>query len=262
MAQKGLLLVPKGEALQRVQARLDEGTEILQRPIQDQNDLDQADGDESIWFRVTARILDTLVDDMPEVSQFRTGSYRAAAPWDGFRGAVDALHENLRDRLVRLRTVKQCIDLLPEYEPRASEPRTCGVQVSGSSSRVFVVHGHDEGAKQSVARVLERLELEPVILHEQPDQGRTVIEKFEDYSDVGFAVVLLTPDDMGYAVAANPKTAKPRARQTVIMELGYFLGKLGRGRVCALYRHGVELPSDFSGVLILCLTITVHGTLN
>ena len=87
----------------------------------------------------------------------------------------------------------------------------------------------------------------PIILHEQPNQGRTVIEKFEAHSDVSFAVVLLTPDDMG-AVVSSTRLA-PRARQNVILELGYFIGKLGRSRVCALYVEGVEIPSDIHGVL-------------
>ncbi|HXP69804.1 MAG TPA: nucleotide-binding protein [Candidatus Dormibacteraeota bacterium] len=116
------------------------------------------------------------------------------------------------------------------------------------SRRVFLVHGHDEAVKLTVARFLERLGLAVIILHEQPNKGRTVIEKFEAHSDVGFAVVLLTPDDEGYSTK-SPEILKKRARQNVILELGYFIGKLGRQRVCALYVEGVEIPSDINGVL-------------
>jgi predicted nucleotide-binding protein len=113
---------------------------------------------------------------------------------------------------------------------------------------VFIVHGHDEAAKLQVARFLERLDLKPIILHEQANYGSsTIIEKLERHSGVAFAVVLLTPDDMG-AAKDNPQALKPRARQNVILELGYFLAKLGRNKVCPLYKEGVELPSDFSGV--------------
>ena len=115
--------------------------------------------------------------------------------------------------------------------------------------KVFVVHGHDEAAKEATARFLEKLDLQPIILHEQSSGGRTIIEKFEKYSgDVGFAVVLLTPDDLGAARKEKDKL-QPRARQNVVLELGYFLGRLARNRVCALYKGGVELPSDIQGVI-------------
>jgi predicted nucleotide-binding protein len=124
-----------------------------------------------------------------------------------------------------------------------------GQEVAPVSNRVFVVHGHDNEMKQAVARTVERLGLEAVILHERPNRGQTLIEKIERFSDVGFAVVLLSPDDTGYATAAGPDAAKPRARQNVILELGYFAGKLGRERVVALHRGSIEFPSDYDGVL-------------
>lgn len=112
--------------------------------------------------------------------------------------------------------------------------------------KVFVVHGHDGAAREKIARFLERLEFEPIILHEQASRGRTVIEKVEAHSDVGFAVVLLTPDDEG---CKKGGTLQPRARQNVVLELGYFLGRLGRTHVCALKRGELEIPSDFEGVV-------------
>ena len=115
------------------------------------------------------------------------------------------------------------------------------------SNRVFIVHGHDDGAKHMLARFLSRLGLESIVLQEQPDRGRTIIEKFEQSADVGYAVVLLTPDDVGGSVTADASSA--RARQNVIFELGYFAGKLGRGRVCLLRKGDVEIPSDLFGVV-------------
>ncbi len=116
---------------------------------------------------------------------------------------------------------------------------------------VFLVHGHDTALLEMTARFLEKLNLAAVVLHEQPGMGRTIIEKLEDHSDVDFAVVLLTPDDMGRSRVSQGE--QPRARQNVIMELGYFLGKLGRNRVCALYVEGVEIPSDYSGVCFVAV---------
>ena len=114
------------------------------------------------------------------------------------------------------------------------------------SNKVFIIHGHDVEARETVARFLSDIGFKPIILHEQANQGRTVIEKVEANSDVGFAVVLLTPDDEGCAKGAKPE---PRARQNVLLELGYFIGRLGREKVCALKRGVVEIPSDFAGVV-------------
>ncbi len=118
-------------------------------------------------------------------------------------------------------------------------------------TKVFVVHGRDEAMKQAVARTIEQLELKPIILHEEADQGRTIIEKFTQCSDVGFSVVLMSPDDLAYPKEAKPEEAKLRARQNVILELGYFLGKLGRKNVMALYKQDkdFEIPTDFAGVV-------------
>lgn len=117
-----------------------------------------------------------------------------------------------------------------------------------SSNKIFIVHGHDELALQTLARFLEKLKLEVIILKEQANQGRTIIEKYEaSAAEVGFAVVLLTPDDIGASASAT--TPAQRARQNVIFELGYFAGKLGRGRVCLVRKGSVEIPSDLFGVV-------------
>jgi hypothetical protein len=114
------------------------------------------------------------------------------------------------------------------------------------TKRVFLVHGRDGAIKNEVARFLEKLGLEVVILHERPNKGRTLITKFqEESSDVSFAIVLVTPDDMGGLADGD---AQPRARQNVVFELGFFIGRLGPERVCALMADGVEKPSDYDGV--------------
>lgn len=113
---------------------------------------------------------------------------------------------------------------------------------------VFIIHGYDEGTKEKVARFLEKLELNVIILHEQVNKGMTIIEKFEEYaSKAGFAVALLTPDDIGYPLASEDQ-GQPRARQNVILEMGYFAGLIGRDKVCVLYKGSLELPSDIIGL--------------
>jgi predicted nucleotide-binding protein len=128
-------------------------------------------------------------------------------------------------------------------------PKSNHVPVIASSRKVFVVHGHETTMKESVARFLTKLELEPIILHEQSNEGKTILEKFEINADVAYAIVLLTDDDRGRSAAAPPDTESKRARQNVIFELGYFFGRLGRKKVCALYSEGVEIPSDLFGLV-------------
>lgn len=114
--------------------------------------------------------------------------------------------------------------------------------------KIFLVHGHQHGARAAVARFLDKLDLQPVILDEEADRGRTVIEKFLDHGNIAFAIILVIGDDTGGVKGSDPSAFRPRARQNVILELGYFLGSLGRDRVCALYEPEVEMPSDFSGM--------------
>ena len=121
------------------------------------------------------------------------------------------------------------------------------------SQKVFIVHGHDEVAKIATARFVQRLDLEAVILDEQPSEGLTIIEKFERYArNANCAIVLMTPDDVG-APIQKKNDLKLRARQNVIFELGYFFHALGRKGVCALYKEGVELPSDIYGVVYVLM---------
>ncbi len=125
------------------------------------------------------------------------------------------------------------------------------VQPKEIKTQVFIVHGRNDDVKNKVARFLEKAGLSAIILHEQPGKGRTLIEKFLDHSLVGYAVVLLTADDLGKG--KEEAELKARARQNVVFELGYFLALLGRDRVSVLCEEGIEVPSDYSGVEYLPL---------
>lgn len=114
--------------------------------------------------------------------------------------------------------------------------------------KVFLVHGNDLETRETIARFMQNLGLEPIILSEQAHQGRTIIEQIEMHTNVPFGVVLLTPDDVGEA-KGQERNLKPRARQNVILELGFLMGRLGRNRVCAIRKGSVDIPSDFHGVL-------------
>ncbi len=129
------------------------------------------------------------------------------------------------------------------------------------NNKVFIVHGHNEAVKEKTARLITSVGLKPIILSEQPNRGKTIVEKFERNSDVGFAVILMTADDLGTAhSSAINNQLKPRARQNVILELGYFIGLLGREKVCVLIESGIETPSDIHGIVYEAVSYT-HLTL-
>jgi predicted nucleotide-binding protein len=169
---------------------------------------------------------------------------RVSNPWDlhmerGRASVERDWNQEIKTQSVEVPSDKNILDAVNSFQIH-TDPEI--------SHKVFLVHGRAEEPKQAVAAFLRSLGLEVVILHEQANQGRTIIEKFEKHSAVGFAVVLLTPDDVG-ASADHPEKSQRRARQNVILELGFFIAKLGRKRVCPIYVEGVELPSDYHGVL-------------
>ena len=119
------------------------------------------------------------------------------------------------------------------------------------ATQIFVIHGRDPGAKDTVARFLQQIELKPVVLQELPSRGRTVIEKFQEHAErTTFAVALFTPDDIG-GLQSNSGNLQARTRQNVICELGYFIGKFGRDRVRVLFKDEVEIPTDYAGVVYI-----------
>ena len=119
-----------------------------------------------------------------------------------------------------------------------------------NTNQAFSIHGRDHGTRDTVTRFIESLGIKAVILQEQPDQGRTVIEKFEECAQGDFAIALFTPDDVG---GLDDDALQPRARQNVVFEFGYFIGKFGRDRVLALVKGNPEIPSDYSGVIYIRL---------
>ena len=130
-------------------------------------------------------------------------------------------------------------------------PQIIGGQQVFNTQQVFIVHGHDDLAKLEMSDFIEGLGLQPIILHLQASSGRTIIEKIEHYSNVGFSIVLYTPCDVGSKVGAL--TGNYRARQNVVFEHGYLIGKLGRSRVAAVVKDTVETPNDISGVVYVAL---------
>ena len=205
------------------------------------------------WNALSREALLAVYESDEPASEFYEAATGGAA-LIGYAGdpALESIqrHGDLAAGINTLRSLSERLDYAEAPAPPA--PATPETRVVGRG--VFLVHGHDEAAKQTVARFLDQVtDSGAVVLEEQPDAGRTIIEKFEQHAvEAGYAVVLLTSDDEGRE-AGTQDELRPRARQNVILELGFFIGELGRGRVALLYEEGVELPSDIVGVLYLPL---------
>lgn len=151
---------------------------------------------------------------------------------------VEACADGLRSAKAVLETY------LDEFSDEGETGSTANV---GDYSKVFIVHGHNGELRERVARIIERQGLTAVVLNEQSNQGKTIIEKLEIEGDAAGAVCLFTADDEGKAQAEQSE--KPRARQNVVFEAGYFIGRLGRENVAILVDKGIEIPSDLQGVV-------------
>lgn len=154
------------------------------------------------------------------------------------------IHQDIHSNLYRY------IQELEDYNDEGSEYMGCMKDKELDTSKVFVVHGHDDLAKTEVARFIEKLGLKVIILHEQASSGKTIIEKIEEYSNVGFGIVIYTPCDVGNSKNERDNLNQ-RARQNVVFEHGYLMGKIGRPNVCALVKDDIEKPNDISGVVYI-----------
>lgn len=243
------LLVPKAKFEESLCDRIALGEELNAREIRSEDELEAAKQAFYSWneFNITLLRRSFSTSKVADGYSSTPGFFVLGGGPDPLPVRVKEFHDDLAVKLRRLASLREQLQLYGEGPSASASPAAPLPRARGAG--IFVVHGHHEALKQQVARTIERLAgTAPIILHEQPDGGRTIIEKFESYAgDVGFAVVLLTADDRGGSTSDNE--LRPRARQNVVFELGYFIGRLGRGRVTVLYETGVELPSDMSGVL-------------
>jgi predicted nucleotide-binding protein len=149
----------------------------------------------------------------------------------------------------KLREVTNASNILLRNVKLLLSPPASDIRLNNQvrSNKIFLVNGQDNEMKSAVTQTLQKLDLDPIILHEKPNSEQTLIEKISDYAHVSFAVVLLSPDDLAYPEEKTPDETKYRAKQNVIFELGYFLGRLGTQNVVAIYRKkkDFEIPSQY-----------------
>ena len=237
----------KARAKERLQVALDAIPELRGRP--------RFSREFKTWRRNTrVAIENTFEDSASRVEEFSDIRFTPIA-WnvlsDNERYERDAYTRGLESGAAILESmVHEIEEYRDDDNQEPDSPVAPDTPVRTNTDQVFVIHGHDHGARDTVARFLEGLGLEAVILQEQPSQGKTVIEKFEQYAQCDFAVALFTSDDVG---GTHDDDLQPRARQNVIFEFGYFIGKFGRDRVRALVKETPEIPTDYSGVLYIPL---------
>lgn len=180
------------------------------------------------------------------ISQFG----KESSPWRVFerfnRDSLDGNYQGNFDKQknIIVSALSSCLRISPK---KHTKPK---IEKVLNKSKVFIVHGHDEEAKSKTARFVEKLGFEAIILHEQASSSKTIIEKIEEYSNVGFGIILYTPCDIGAKQTEKPEY-KSRARQNVVFEHGFLIGKLKRNNVCALVKDTVETPNDISGVVYI-----------
>ena len=245
------LLQPPETVRTRIDERIRKGKELINAPINSPDILERVKNEYWKWSAYNAEMLRQVATNDELSAEYSWWAGVGIGADLTFIGEVEELHKDIHKKIQRLESIAERLELLPVSDETRARSTQSAREVASFPNSVFIVHGHDGEAREAVARFVERLGFHVVVLHEQSDKGMTVIEKLEANSAVGFAVVLLTPDDEGREVGSK-EPLSPRARQNVVLELGYFVGKLGRERVCAIYR-GVEIPSDYLGVLYIPL---------
>ena len=239
----------KENALKIIDKQMSILDEIVSKASRDE-DFSSAFERKNRWKERTAKLLSENIneDEGVKLKKMSLGMFAMSEPLRNLRNEATMY-------IGFLKSLKEEIEEYPEdvlnvpIHTHISKEKTKNIP-SKEFDTVFIVHGHDNSAKETVARFIDQIGLNPIILHEQASSSQTIMEKIESYGDVGYAVVLYTPCDFG---GKSGEEKQPRARQNVVFEHGYFIGRLGRSKVTALVKGTVETPNDISGVVYIDL---------
>lgn len=244
------LLVSKEEAKAKLAERIDKGNEIKSTQINSGQDLDVVRNSYDKWDSFNTALLKTQFSSEELADEYSSwiGGGVIFLYEKSLVEQVRDFHKDIDSKIHRLDSIIERIELIPIAAIVNPPLTSIAFPKEFDRNKIFVVHGQDNEAKLEVARFIEKIGFEPIILHEQASGSKTIIEKIEAYSDVGFGVVIYTPCDVG-AKSSEPSELKGRARQNVVFEHGFLIGKLGRSNVCPLVKGNLETPNDISGIV-------------
>jgi predicted nucleotide-binding protein len=249
--ETAILKISNADFVSKLEKRIEIGDEIFNRNISTQQELTTANSDYKLWtdynFEMLKQVFNIEINDY--MDSYNHAGYTFMGQMGEVQGNPVQTFKNLITyKLDNLKSLLTRAELLKSQVSNNTTTTVATPTKTLSKTEVFIVHGHDEAAKTKTARYIEKLGLKPIILHEQASGSKTVIEKIEAYSNVGFGIVLYTPCDIGAKKDDNPNL-KNRARQNVVFEHGFLIGKIGRENVCALVKDDIETPNDISGVV-------------
>lgn len=253
---KNLLTKPKEVFSKELKDRIQLGNKLYSHNINSIEEIEELALDFSSWDDINRELIKYAFQE-PNNEHFE--KYKGL---NSYLGLADALNRNINTNQPKYKLnllkkkIKNSIRFLHQLDqklvilPSSKKISPYATLKKDYTNQGFIVHGHNNALKHEVARFVEKqLKKDAIILHEQANKGKTVIEKFENYSTVDFAIALWTNDDLGKA--KNNQNLNPRARQNVIFETGFFIGKIGREKVIILHENDIEIPSDYSGVVYI-----------
>jgi len=246
------LIIDRELFSKKLSEQISKGRKLDFTSFQKVEELEQREKEYALWNDYNEEFLKASFNNL-------ANEYRSSYTGSGSMIGIHEIHNgaSIYDPIFRAKTLIQQIeaktnvlesilmkvDLIPSEIEGTTSIKSSSTKISTINPIVFIIHGHDEEMKRSVQLFLNRAELQDIVLHEQPDKSRTVIEKLiEESENAGYVIALLSPDDV-------QGDGTLRARQNVILEIGYFIGKLGRDKVRLLKRGDTDVPSDLQGIL-------------
>ncbi len=233
--RRAKLLRPKKDIEKEISEQIEDGKRIKRRVVWGSDDVDESEERERAWSKVNEGLLANSFDTDFFLNEYLALELDYAPEGTGYSKRDDALGKRILKRNSELESIGNQVKYMREASTQEAETLTPSSRAT-AGSRIFIVHGHDEGARDAVTLFVKNLGLSPIVLQNKPNEGMSIDKKLEKYSNVDFAIAILTPDD-----GKNP-------RLNPVLELGWFRKALGPERVSILYKEGTNIPSDVGGV--------------